>query len=108
VLEPIAKRFSQDWYADRAKTSVEEVKKIKLNLLSTKIGLEAGIYDNYITVSDLMELKNGDVIRLESKIADEVHLKLNGIKKYSAYQVRKDRKKAVQIVNLIPREFKNE
>jgi flagellar motor switch protein FliM len=108
VLEPIAKRFSQDWYADRAKTSVEEVKKIKLNLLKTKILAEAGIYENYIIVKDLLELAPGDVIKLETKSNDEINLKLNGIKKYSAYQVKKDRKKAVQIVNLIPREFKDE
>jgi flagellar motor switch protein FliM len=108
VLEPIAKRFSQDWYADRAKTSVEEVKKIKLNLLSTDIKMEAGIYENYITVNDLMELASGDVIKLESKVTDELLIKLNGIGKFTAYQVGKGRKKAVQVVKLITREFKNE
>lgn len=108
ALEPIAKHFSRDWYADRAKTGVDVMKKIKLNLLNTRIGLEAGIYDNTITINDLLDLKAGDVIRLETKTADEIHVKLNGIKKYSAYQVKKDRKKAVQIVNLIPREFKDE
>ena len=108
ALEPIAKRFSRNWYADRAKTGVDVVKKIKLNLLNTRIGLEAGIYDNTITVNDLLDIKAGDVIRLETKTSDEIHVKLNGIKKYSAYQVKKDRKKTVQIVNLIPREFKDE
>ncbi len=108
VLEPIAKRFSQDWYADRAKTSVEEVKKIKLNLMSTNMKVEAGIYKNYISVRDLLNISSGDIIKLESKINDEINIRLNGITKYSAYQVRKDRKKAVQVVKLIPREFKNE
>ncbi|MCP5051066.1 MAG: flagellar motor switch protein FliM [bacterium] len=108
VLEPIAKRFSQDWYADRAKTSVEEVKKIKLNLLRTGIQLEAGIYKNFISVRDLLNLGTGDLIKLETKVNDAVNLKLNGVTKYNAYQVRKDDKKAVQVVNLIPREFKNE
>jgi flagellar motor switch protein FliM len=108
VLEPIAKRFSQDWYADRAKTSVEEVKKIKLNLLRTNIGVEAGIYNNYITVKDLLDVNAGDVIKLETKVNDEIHIRLNGITKYSAYQVKKDKKKTVQVVKLIPREFKNE
>lgn len=108
VLEPIAKRFSQDWYADRAKTSVEEIKKIKLNLLRTPVVLEAGIYGNYLTTHDLVNIKAGDVIKLESKVTDPLKIKLNGITKYNVYQVKKDRKKTVQIVNLIPREFKNE
>ncbi len=108
VLEPIAKRFSQDWYADRAKTSIEEIKKIKLNLLKTNIQMEAGIYGNYITTNDLINLKAGDVIKLESKTTDPLQIHLNGIKKYNVYQVEKDKKKAVQVVNLIPREFKDE
>jgi len=108
VLEPVARRFSQDWYSHRPKTSAEEVKKIKLNLLKTRILAEAGIYENYIKVKDLLGLAPGNVIKLETKINDEINVKLNGIKKFSAYQVKKGRKKAVQIVNLIPREFKNE
>jgi flagellar motor switch protein FliM len=108
VLEPIVKRFSRDGYADRVKTSVEELKKITLNLLRTKVNLEAGIYDNTITVKELMAVKAGDVIRLKAKVSDEIYIKVNGIKKYSASQVRKDSQKAVQIVSLIPREFKNE
>ncbi|UCH94562.1 MAG: flagellar motor switch protein FliM [Candidatus Aminicenantes bacterium] len=108
MLEPIAKRFSRDWYAHRAKTSAEEVKKIKLNLLKTKMSVEAGIYDNSIRIKDLLELGPGDLVKLETKKDDEINIRLNGIKKYSAYQVKKDKKKAVQIVNLIPREFKNE
>jgi flagellar motor switch protein FliM len=108
VLEPIVKRFSQDWYTHRTKTSVEEVKKIKLNLLKTKIRAEAGIYENCIKVKDLLVLAPGNVLKLETKIDEEINVKLNGIKKFNAYQVKKSRKKAVQIVNLIPREFKNE
>lgn len=108
VLEPIAKRFSQDWYADRAKTSVEEIKKIKLNLLKTLIEMQVGIYGNHITSRDLLNLKAGDIIKLESKVTDPLHINLNGIQKFSAYQVKKDRKKTVQIVNLIQREFKDE
>ncbi|MCP4215813.1 MAG: flagellar motor switch protein FliM [bacterium] len=108
VLEPIAKRFAQDWYADRTKTSVEEVKKIKLNLLKTALSMESGIYDNYLTARDLVNLKEGDLIKLETKVTDELFVKLNGVKKYTAYQIGQSRKKAVQIINLIQREFKNE
>jgi flagellar motor switch protein FliM len=108
VLEPIVKRFSQNWYTQRTKISVEEVKKIKLNLLKTKIRAEAGIYGNCIKVKDLLVLTPGNLLKLETKTDEEINVKLNGIKKFNAYQVKKGRKKAVQIVNLIPREFKNE
>jgi flagellar motor switch protein FliM len=108
ALEPTAGRFSRHRYTDRAKTGGEEVKKIKLNLLNTRMKLEAGIYGNFITVKDLLEIKPGDLIRLETKTADDIHINVNGIKKYSACRVKTDRKKTVRIVNLIPREFKDE
>ena len=108
VLEPIAHRFSQDWYADRAKTSVEEMKKIKLNLLKTPIMLDTGLLGNTLSASTLMEIKVGDLIKLESQVTDEMMVRLNGVPKFKVYPVRKDRKKAVQIVDVIQREFKNE
>jgi flagellar motor switch protein FliM len=108
VLEPISRRFSQDWYADKAKNTVDEIKKIKLNLLKTNIKVAAGIHGNTISARDIIGLKRGDVIKLESKVTDPLTIELNGVKKYNAYQVKHDIKKAVQIFELIPREFKNE
>jgi len=108
VLEPIAHRFSQDWYADRAKTSVEEMKKIKLNLLKTRIGIDAGLMGNHMSASALMEIREGDIIKLESRVNDEMMVRLNGVPKFRVFPVKKERKKAVQIVDIILREFKNE
>jgi flagellar motor switch protein FliM len=87
---------------------VDEIKKIKLNLLKTGIKLEGGIRGNMITARDLIGLKTGDVIKLESKITDPLTIELNGIKKYNAYQVKHGNKRALQVVDIIPREFKNE
>ncbi len=108
VLEPIAHRFSQDWYADRAKTSSEEMKKTKLNLLRTPIRLEVGLHGNHILARDILTLRPGDLIRLESKVGDEAQVCLNGVPKLLAYPVRLAKKKAVQVVNFIHREFSHE
>lgn len=108
VLEPIAHRFAQDWYADRAKTSVNEVQKIKLNLMRTFINCEAGIYGNHISTRDFLAMRPGDVIRLQHKSADEIGLRLNGVLKYGVYPVSQGEKKCMQVLRLIPREFKNE
>jgi flagellar motor switch protein FliM len=108
VLEPIAHRFSQDWYADRAKTSSEELKKIKLNLFKTRMTVSAGIFGNHITTSDILNMRPGDVIKLEDKVGDEISVALNGIRKFGAYMVKTEKKKALQVTTFIPREFKNE
>jgi flagellar motor switch protein FliM len=70
--------------------------------------LAAGIYGNTITARDIIGLKPGDVIKLESRVTDPLTVELNGVKKYNAYQVKHSEKKTVQVVDLIPREFKNE
>lgn len=108
VLEPIAHRFSQDWYADRAKMSVEELKKIKLNLLKTKIGVDASIVGNKLTTENLLSLNEGDVIKLETGIDDGLSVLLNGIEKFSAYEFKTNKKKSVKISDILQREFKNE
>lgn len=108
VLEPIAHRFSQDWYADRAKTSSEEMKKIKLNLMRTLIGVQAGLYGNHVQARDILTMRPGDVIRLETKLGQEAEVRLNGIAKFQAYPVKLGKKKAVQVVNFIHREFNHE
>lgn len=107
VLEPVAHRFTQDWYADKARTSVEDIKKIKMNLMRSDLQLEAGIYGNKITLDSFMKLRLGDLIQLQTKADDEITIKLNGIKKFSGYPIRTDKKKGVQILKLIQREFKN-
>jgi len=108
VLEPISHRFAQDWYADRAKTSVNEIKKITLSLLKTKLNLEAGIYGNKITTKDFLNLSEGDLIKLDTSVNEEIKVKVNGVEKFTAFPVKSGKRKAVSIIKLLQREFKNE
>jgi flagellar motor switch protein FliM len=108
VLEPIAHRFSQDWYADRAKANVDELKKLKINLFKTDLTVEAGIYGNKILIKDLLDLEAGSFIKLESKITDEIKLKINGAEKFTAYPVQVNDRLGVQVIEVIKKEFKDE
>lgn len=108
VIEPIAQRFSQDWYADRAKMSVEELQKIKLNLKRTTVRMDAAIPGNTLTTRDLLNLNPGDLLYLETKASEEWTVMLNGIPKFRGLPLQMDRKKGIQVTDLIPREFKHE
>ena len=108
VIEPIAHRFTQDWYADRTKTSVNEVRKIKLNLLRTRVNCQAEISGNKISARDFLTMRSGDLIRLRNKENDEFGLYLNGVLKFNVYPVQQGDKKCVQVTNRVFREFKNE
>ena len=61
-----------------------------------------------LLTSDVLNLKPGDVMQLESRVGEDVVVRLNGVEKFAAVPVRTEKKKAVQILHPIYREFKNE
>lgn len=108
VIEPIAQRFSQDWYADRAKMSIEEMQKIRMNVKKTMIDMDAGIYGNKIMAKELVNLEAGDILRLQSRAVEELKIQLNGVDKFTAYPVQINKKKGVQVMDVVKREYKYE
>ncbi len=66
----------------------------------------AGVLDETnITVSDVLNLKNGDVLKLDSKIINHVKVSVEGKPKFSGKLGLFSRKKAIQITSLIEDEF---
>jgi flagellar motor switch protein FliM len=109
MLRPIAGRFAPDSHRAReVDGSARDVKKIKAALLAAEMKLEAGIYGGSITLGRLLKLEPGDVIQARSTAGEEIQLCVNGVEKYAARLVEQDGKKAVQVVKIIPREFKDD
>jgi flagellar motor switch protein FliM len=105
VIEPIVNRFSQDWYADRAKTNTEELHKLKLNITKTLMNVDVGITGNKIFVKQLMNLRKGDLLTLETKEDKPFSIMINDKKKMSGYQANVGKKKYIQIENIFKREY---
>lgn len=90
---------------DKLGNSVEDDKKSAEALRKLVGGANvtvAGVLDETtITVSDVLNLKAGDVLKLDSKITNHVKVSVEGINKFSGKLGLFNRKKAIQITSLI-------
>ncbi len=103
VLEPVAKKFSQDWYVGRKKITENDMRKIKDILSEATFRVDVDIDGNKIIFSDLLELEKGDLIVLETDSNSELTLKIGGVPKFKGKPVKIGKKKGFKINSKIKR-----
>ncbi len=103
VLEPVAKKFSQDWYVGRKKITKEDMRKIKDILSEANFRVDAVIDGNMIKFSELLELEKGDIIVLETDHREDITLKIGGVTKFKGKAVRISKKKGFKINSIVKR-----
>lgn len=103
VLETVIDQLStQQIFQSKGKaSSMEDKQKIlnKLNNTNVKINVMLGSTD--ITIGEFIDLKTGDVLRLENSINDKLIVKVNGIPKFLGRPGTKKNKVAINIVDKI-------
>ena len=110
TIEPIISKLSaQYWYSSIRKGGTSEnlaILKQRLDTVQVAIGAELGSLD--ITVKDVLGLGKGDIIKLENtKVSDEMELKIGTMKKFYARPGVVGNHLAVQITGKIE-SYKNE
>ena len=97
--------FSVDKSGNLAKEDKESVEALRMLVRNTKV-IVAGVLDETnITVSDVVNIKEGDVLRLDSKITNHLKVSVEGINKFSGKLGLFSSKKAIQITSLIEDEL---
>ncbi len=97
--------FSVDKPGDSAKEDKESTEALRMLVRSSKV-IVAGVLDETnITVSDVVNLKEGDVLRLDNKITNHLKVSVEGKNKFSGKLGLFSSKKAIQITSLIDDEF---
>jgi flagellar motor switch protein FliM len=76
----------------------ENIETIKKHMSKTYLPITAELGRTAITVRELLELREGDIIRLKNKITDEVIISIGGKKKFAGRPGMVDGKKAVKIL----------
>ncbi len=103
VLETVLEQLNtQQIYQTKGKmSSIEDKQKIlnKLNNTNVKINVMLGNTD--ITVGDFVDLKIGDVIRLDNTINDKLLVKVNNIPKFYGRPGIKKNKVSISVVEKI-------
>ena len=103
VLETVIEQLNtQQIYQTKGKTSSMEDKQKILNKLSnTNVKINVMLGSTDITIGDFIDLKIGDVIRLENSINDKLVIKVNNIPKFLGRPGTKKNKIAINIIDKI-------
>ncbi|CAM5186481.1 Flagellar motor switch protein FliM OS=Ureibacillus acetophenoni OX=614649 GN=SAMN05877842_101480 PE=3 SV=1 [Ureibacillus acetophenoni] len=103
VLEPIIQNLSvQYWMQSNLKeTSPEQSKVLEKSVKQAEIELIAELGTTDITIEDFLYMSIGDVIQLDKKIDDPLVLKVGNIPKFIVQPGKRNKKMAIQIMELV-------
>ncbi|MFY3793397.1 flagellar motor switch protein FliM [Ureibacillus sp. MALMAid1270] len=103
VLEPIIHNLSvQYWMQSNIKeTSPEQSKVLEKSVKQAEIELIAELGTTDITIEDFLYMSIGDVIQLDKKIDDPLVLKVGNIPKFIVQPGKRNKKMAIQIMDLV-------
>ncbi len=113
ALEDIIAGLSRRQLTAGIKSTQERVPEneqmVRKQISTTTLPVIAELGRAELTVRDIVELKEGDIIRLDTKIDQEIHMSIGGRKKLAVRPGVVDGKKAVKIIRkLHPDEIINE
>lgn len=101
-LEPFAVEMRQESRTDIAERMTnEDFERLDEVLSLAEVRTSADIAQRRIPIRNLLELKEGDIIPLNSSASDPVTVRISGIAKYLASYGSRKGKKAVRIIDLI-------
>ncbi len=107
VLEPIANKFSQDWYTGKRKVSEKEIEKVSGVLKESVFNMYVDIQGQNLTFKEILDLEEGDLIMLEKKNVLSPMLVISDKPKFNGDLVEIDGKRGFKIKSIIKR-FENE
>lgn len=105
-IEPIIDKLNTKyWFSSMAEDNVEVYKDvIERQISQSQIPIKAELGNSSITVNDFIGLQVGDIIKLNTKITDDIDVSIGNIKKFKAKAGLFKKKKAVQITSIIRKE----
>jgi flagellar motor switch protein FliM len=106
VLEPLVSKLSaQYWFATTMNDSESEsLRDLKNRLGKANLQLGAELGKTNVTINQLLNLSQGDVLRLDSKKGDDLTIKVDDRDKFRAKAGKKGSKIAVEITSEISEE----
>ncbi|AGB40639.1 flagellar motor switch protein FliM [Halobacteroides halobius DSM 5150] len=106
VLEPIVSKLSaQYWFsAARNESNEESLDQLKKGLGKAHLPIEVELGRTNIKVAELLELNEGDVLRLDTKADEDLVIKVNDRQKFTGKPGKLGSKLAAEIINAISEE----
>ena len=106
VMEPIMQKLTvQSWFAQTQRKITEDSSGVARERLSfTKVPVRVNLGGTNISIRDMINLKIGDVLTLDSKTDDELQVQVKGKTKYFGEPGISGRKRAVKILRPLSKE----
>lgn len=103
LLEPIVDRLSaQHWFASaREEQTAQHIDTLKKRIKKASIDLKAELGQTDLTVSDLLYLKPGDVVRLDKRTDNKIDIRIGSNVKYRGAAGTCRKHKAVKITDVV-------
>ncbi|MBI5206474.1 MAG: flagellar motor switch protein FliM [Candidatus Firestonebacteria bacterium] len=106
VLEPIQMKLSsRNWFIFKDKTpSFQKDNKIEKKLHSSKLDVQAFLGTILIKAKDVLELKPGDIIKLDTKVNDLIRVDVEGLPEFYARPGLLNSRNSIQIQKQISKD----
>jgi len=103
LIEPILEKLSAKYWfsATKNELSENEALEIKRKILNTKVEIRAELGSTTVKVNEILNLQNGDVIKLNNKENDEVKIRIGSNVKYMGNIGVSNNKMAVKITKVV-------
>ncbi len=99
MLEPVVGRLTaQHWFSSMQEKKTEHKEKIENRLVRSYLPVSAELPKTTITLEDLVQLQEGDVLKLDVPVGKEVELKVGRLTKFTAVPGKKKDRLAVKIM----------
>jgi flagellar motor switch protein FliM len=101
IVKMLRQRFDQQWSVRKSESTGEEQMRVLRILQSAQLHLDGRIEGPTLTVEDLIDLQENDVLTFDFPVDRPISLSVNGKLKYRGHIVTTGRKRAFQVDELV-------
>lgn len=85
TIEPIRQKLTTGFQSTRLEVDTNVIKRMEQNIRRTEINMSVELARGRISARQVAELKEGDIITLDSSPTDEAIIRIEGVPKYKGY-----------------------
>ncbi len=101
TIEPIKNKLTTGFQGNRMEADSSIIKKMETNIKRTEVNLSVQLAKGMVKTREIVNLKAGDIIQLETSPSDEAIVRIEGIPKYFGHVGSFKGSKAIQITRAI-------
>jgi len=104
IVKMLRQKFDQQWSVRKSESTEEEMQRMWRLLQPALFKFDARMTGPRLTVAQMLELKEGDVLDLDYPVQKPVDLYVNGARKFDGRVGTNGRKRVFRIETVLPPE----